>query len=110
MDAAVTYAHARRAFNHKVSNPAFDRVFAAARDIKLTHSDGGQAFFSSLLDHELDQIALTAAFLLVPLIPSRARKALETLRKSDYAEVSFAAKVTLEEWQKGRLDTDWFMK
>lgn len=105
----MKFAKARQESNHKKSNPAFDKMMRAARDIRLSHEDGGEAFFAEMLKNPMSEIVNCAAFLLIPLNPDLARRTLKSLLSDDSAEVSFAAKVTLEEWDKGSLDTDWYM-
>lgn len=110
LDAAVELEHARNAYDHKRGNKAFDRLMLAAKEIRLTDPDGGEKFFTSLLSHEMPHVVSKAAFCLIPLNPTLARRTYEQLAKGPPGEVSFNAEMTLKEWKAGRLDAEWFMK
>jgi hypothetical protein len=53
LEAAVEFEHARNAYDHKKGNKAFYRVMRAAKQIRLTHPDGGEKFFTSLVTHNM---------------------------------------------------------
>jgi hypothetical protein len=108
--AAVEFQNARDKYDHKTSNKAHNRLYAAARKIRIHSADHGEAFFVSLLDHTLPYVRLCAAFNLIPLNPRLARNTYERLAIGPAGEVRFAAEMTLKEWAAGRLDPDWFMK
>jgi len=110
LKAAVELEHARNAYDHKRGNKAFDRLMRVAKQIRLTHHDGGQKFFASLLTHDMPHVVKAAAFNLIPLDPQLARKTYERLAKGPPGEVRLDAEMTLKEWKAGRLDPDWFMK
>src|SRR5262245_9377973 len=79
--AAVELGHARNAYDHKRGNKAFDRLMRAAKQIRGTHEDGGQKFFTSLVTHDMPHVVKAAAFNLIPLDPQLARKTYEELAK-----------------------------
>lgn len=110
LKAAVELERARNAYDHKRGNRAFDRLMHAAKQIRLSHQDSGEKFFTSLLTHDMPHVVKVAAFCLIPLDPQLARKTYERLAKGPSGEVSFDAEMTLKEWKAGRLDPDWFMK
>jgi hypothetical protein len=110
LKAAVELEHARNAYDHKKGNKAFDRLMRAAKQIRLTHHDGGAKFFTSLLSHDKPHVVSAAALNLIPFNPKLARKTYERLAKGSPGEVRLDAEITLEEWKAGRLDTEWFMK
>ncbi|MCB2130869.1 MAG: hypothetical protein KDE03_17830 [Rhodobacteraceae bacterium] len=109
MKSANVYAMARREFNHKKSNPAFDKMMRSARDIRLSHADGGKAFFTEIIADSRSEIVFCAAFILIPLDPELARRTLKGLSNDNSTEVKVGSKITLEEWEKGTLDVDWYM-
>jgi hypothetical protein len=96
--------------DYRKSNKAHDRMMIAAKAIRLSHSDGGENFFTSLLTHEMPYVVSIAAFNLIPFNPKLARKTYERLAKDGEGEIGFNAEMTLKEWKAGRLDPDWFMK
>jgi len=108
--AAISFQMARDCYDHKTSNRAHERLYAAAREIRLYHVDSGQSFFESLLGHSMPYVRQIAAFNLIPFNASRARAIINELAKGPPGEVRFAAEVTLHEWDSGRLDPNWFMK
>lgn len=101
---------ARNANDADAANAAFDRVTRAAKQIRLKCSDGGKKLFSSLLYHDAQHVASIAAFHLIPLDPSNAREALELIANGRPGQAKAAARITLKEWEKGRLDVNWFME
>lgn len=109
VQAATQLHHARNAYDHVSGNKAFDKLMFAAREIRMTRGDGGAAFFRSLVNHNLKHIVRVAAFNLIPLDPVLAHKVFETL-SHEPGEIGFDAKITLREWDAGRLDFNWFMK
>lgn len=110
LKAAVELEHARNAYDHKKGNKAYDRLMKAAKQVRLTHQDGGEKFFTSLLAHGMPHVVSAAAFNLIPFNPKLARKTYNELAKGPPGEVRLGAEITLEEWKAGRLDPDWFMK
>jgi len=110
LHAAIEFEHARNAYDHKKGNKAFERLFRAAKQIRLTHQDGGEKFFTSLLTYDMPHVVSFAAFCLIPLNPQLTRRTYEQLAKGPPGEVSFAAEMTLKEWKAGRLDAEWYMK
>ena len=108
--AAVAFEEARERYDHKRSNKLHDKLYNAAREIRLNSADGGEAFFASLLNHPMPYVSLCAAFNLIPLNPKLARVTYERLAKVEEGEIGFAAEMTLKEWKAGRLDAEWFMK
>ena len=108
--AAVEFQRARDEYDHKKSNKAHDKLISAARKIRLSRSDQGQLFFSSLVSHDMPHVRAWAAFNLIPLNPKLASKVLSQLAKGPPGEVRLDAEMTLKEWKAGRLDPDWFMK
>lgn len=110
LKAAVELEHARNAYDHKKGNKAFDRLMRAAKEIRLTHQDGGEKFFTSLLAHDMPHVVSKAAFNLIPFNPKLARATYERLAKDGEGEIGFNAEMTLKEWKAGNLDPDWFMK
>ena len=110
LKAAVELEHACNAYDHKKGNKAFDRLMRAAKEIRLTREDGGENFFTSLVNHEMPHVMCVAAFNLIPFNPKLARATYERLAKGPPGEVRFGAEMTLKEWKAGRLDPDWFMK
>jgi hypothetical protein len=96
--------------DYRKGNKAHDRMMKAAKQIRLTHQDGGEKFFTSLLAHEIPYIVSVAAFNLIPFNPELARSTFERLAKEGEGEIGFDAEMTLKEWKAGRLDPDWFMK
>jgi len=110
LEAAIALQKARDKYDHKTSNKAHDKLYKAARRIRLNSPDGGETFFLSLLNHEMPYVSLCAAFNLIPFNPKLARATYERLAKYGEGEVGFAAEVTLKEWKAGSLDPDWFMK
>ena len=110
LKSAVELEHARNAYDHKKGNKAYDRLMSAAKRIMMTRDDGGESFFTSLLTHEMPHVVSAAAFNLVPFNPKLSRKTYEALAKGPPGEVRLSAEITLEEWEAGRLDPDWFMR
>lgn len=110
VSAAVDLQVARDERDSKKGNKAFDRMMQAARRIRANEDDGGESFFSSLLENEAPHVVISAAFNLIPLNGELARKALLALANGPPGEVRFNAEMTLKEWDAGRLDPDWFMK
>jgi hypothetical protein len=108
--AAVAFHKAREEYGHKRSNKLYDKLYLAARKIRLHSTDGGAAFFESLLDHPMSYVASAAAFNLIPFNPKLARATYERLAKVEDSEAGVFAETTLKEWKAGRLDPDWFMK
>ncbi len=108
--AAVALQLARDKYDHKTSNKAYDKLYVAARKIRLHSADGGEAFFGSLLNHTMPYVSLCAAFNLIPFNPKLAQAIYKRLAKGPAGEVRIAAEMTLNEWKAGRLDPDWFMK
>lgn len=107
---AVAFHKAREQYNHKRSNKLYDKLYGATRKVRIHSSDGGKAFFESLLDHPMSYVASAAAFNLIPFNPKLARETYERLAKVEDSEAGVFAETTLKEWKAGRLDPDWFMK
>ena len=107
---AVAFQIARDSRDHKASNKAFGKLYAAARKIRSQHPDSGEGFFSKLLNHPMPHVVNFAAFNLIPVNPELARQAICRLAEGPPGEVRFNARMTLQEWDAGRLDPEWFMK
>ena len=96
--------------DYRTGDEAYARMMIAARSIRLSHSDGGEQFFTSLLSHGEPYVVSVAAFNLIPFNPKLARKTYERLARDADHMIVFNAEMTLNEWRAGRLDPDWFMK
>jgi hypothetical protein len=96
--------------DYRKGNKAHDRMMITAKSIRLSHPDGGEKFFTSLLTHNELYVVSVAAFNLIPFNPKLARATYERLAKDGEGEIGFNAEMTLKEWKAGRLDPDWFMK
>lgn len=96
--------------DYRRGNKAHERMMIAAKAIRLSHPDGGEKFFASLLTHEMPYVVSVAAFNLIPFNPKLARATFERLAKEAGGEIGFDAEMTLKEWTAGRLDPNWFMK
>lgn len=110
LQAALNIANARNAYDHKKANNAFDELVRAAKQIRLTHPDGGEKFFTSMLAHDIPHVVSKAAFNLIPLNPKLARETYEILARGPPGEVRFNAEMTLKHMETGRLDPNWFMR
>ncbi len=94
----------------KGSNRAFDKLMKLASVIRTTE-DGGRGILEELILSKHDAVRLTAAYLLLPINPELAScELLSIANNSSNVFLASSARVTLEEWATGKLDTDWFVK
>jgi Tfp pilus assembly protein PilN len=78
-----------------------------ALQLKLRETPDGQASITELIDDENATVRAWSATFALAWEPRRAVAALEALAESNEGLTSFYARVTLSEYRKGRLRTDW---
>jgi hypothetical protein len=94
----------------KASNRSGKKLMQLAAKIR-TMEDGGRRILGELILSKHEAVRSKAAYVLLPIDPERASQELVDLSKNaSNVFLLSSARVTLEEWAAGRLDTDWFIK
>ena len=82
--------------NAKIANINYDKISKIVEDWREDPE------VDPLLEHEEDYVKYSTAFVLIPILPEKAENVLETLA-SKRGNVSFDARMLLQEWRKGNL-------
>ncbi len=78
--------------------------------LRLRETPEGRQAITNLIDDENETVRGWSATNALAWEPERAKRALEALAAETAGMTSFSAQVTLREFEKGRLKTDWVPK
>lgn len=94
----------------KSANKIFEILYKECGAKLRSFPDQGERILMRLATHEVPAVRLHASYLLLPINEFTAMSTLSELYKMKIPWVSSSAKTTLDEWKRGTLDVNWFMK
>jgi len=89
----------------KETNQAYEYIIAALRELRQT-PDKGVPFLSGLLSDDDPSVATWASLFMLPFDEPKASRALERVAESGIPRFALNARMTLREWQAGRLNIE----
>lgn len=87
--------------NAKIANINYDKISKIVEEWR-EDPEVDLRELEPLLEHEEDYVKYSTAFVLIPILPEKAENVLEALA-SKRGNVSFDARMLLQEWRKGNL-------
>ncbi|WP_171690687.1 DUF2019 domain-containing protein [Paenibacillus germinis] len=98
--ACINHCDGTESGNFKKANKAANQIYDVVTEL---NNQNNLQYLTQFLQHENDSVSLWSAAYLLNVKPEIALSALENLIGKPKSLVSFSAKVTLSEWQKGTL-------
>lgn len=103
VDASIKHGEGTETGNYKLANKSHSILQKTYQELK--NLDNGKAELLKLLDHPNDSVRLWASWHILDVYPNEAKEVLLEISKKvkELPLISFSAKMTLSEWEKGNL-------